>query len=88
MKKSKFKKPDIPQCLLWEYDLETFNFQKSYRIVCERVFERGNVYQWQEIARCYTSEQIIDAINWSAQMDQRDKDFCYLFIKSDFIHAP
>ena len=85
--KEKSKKPDIPQVLLWEYDLTTFNFQKSYRIVCERVLERGNLYQWREMIRCYTIEQIKDAIDWSAQMDKRDKDFSYFFLESDLVRA-
>jgi hypothetical protein len=37
--------------------------------------------------RCYTIEQIKDAIDWSAQMDERDKDFSYFFLESDFIYA-
>jgi hypothetical protein len=38
------KRPDIiNQVLLWEYDLDTFNYEKSYKIVIERVIERGNL---------------------------------------------
>jgi hypothetical protein len=85
--KSLFRKPDIPQNLLWEYDLTTFNYLKSYRIVCERILERGNLYQWREMLSCYTLEQIKDAIDWSAQMDQRDKNFSYFFLESDFVRA-
>ncbi|MDX2195069.1 MAG: hypothetical protein NW207_01515 [Cytophagales bacterium] len=84
-KKTSFSNPDIPQTLLWEYDLTTFNYQKSYRIVCERILQLGNLYQWREMLRCYTKAQIKDAIDWSAQLDQRDKDFAYFFLESDLI---
>jgi len=31
----------INSALLREYDLDTFNYEKSYKIVIERVLERG-----------------------------------------------
>lgn len=82
------QKPSIiNSALLWEYDLETFNWEKSYKIVIERVLERGNLKQWREMITCYTPNQIDDAINWSAQLDTRDKDFSRFFLKSKFLHA-
>lgn len=80
-------KPDIPQTLLWEYDLETFNWDKSAKIVIERVLERGNIYQWKEMIRYYSSEQISETIEWSAQLDSRDKEFARFFLKSGYLHA-
>ncbi len=37
------QKPDLSKHLLWEYDFEKFDFKKSYRIIIERVLERGNL---------------------------------------------
>ncbi len=34
-------KPNLPGRLLWEYDLETFNYDRSYKIVIERVLQLG-----------------------------------------------
>lgn len=36
-------RPNIPARLLWEYNYETFNFDKSYKIVVERVMQRGDL---------------------------------------------
>jgi hypothetical protein len=80
-------KPNIPANLLWEFDYETFNFDKSAKIVIERVMERGNLNHWREIKRYYTIEQILETIEWSAQLNKRDKDFCRFFINSDIINA-
>lgn len=33
----------INPALLWEYDLETFNYDKSYKIVIERILQMGNL---------------------------------------------
>ena len=80
-------KPNINSALLWEYNLETFNWKKSYKIVIERVLQLGNLEEWQEMYRCYTIDQIKETIEWSAQLDERDKEFSRLFLNSDYLHA-
>lgn len=81
-------KPDIINpALLWEYDLDTFDYDKSYKIVIERVLERGNLEEWREMVRIYTKLQILETIEWSAQLDKRDKDFSKFFLTSEFLHA-
>ena len=77
----------INPALLWEYDLDTFNYQKSYKIVIERVLERGNIEEWKEICRLYPKEKILETIDWSAQLEDRDKQFSKLFLNSDMLHA-
>jgi hypothetical protein len=82
------KRPHIiNSALLWEYDLETFNYKKSYKIVIERVLERGNLEEWREMVKLYTKEQILETIEWSAQLEKRDKEFSKFFLTSDFLHA-
>jgi hypothetical protein len=82
------KRPHIiNQALLWEYDLETFNYEKSYKIVIERVLERGNLEEWREMVRLYSKEKILETIEWSAQLDKRDKEFSKFFLTSGFLHA-
>jgi hypothetical protein len=82
------KRPDIiNQQLLWEYDLDTFNYVKSYKIVIERVLERGTLEQWREMVQLYPREKILETIEWSAQLDKRDKEFCRFFLDSEFLHA-
>lgn len=77
----------INSALLWEYDLETFNYEKSYKIVIERVLERGNLDQWCEMVRLYSKKQILETIDWSAQLERQDKEFSRFFLKSTFLHA-
>ena len=84
---STHKKPDIRSSLLWEYDMETFNWERSYKIVIERVVQRGWLNEWKEIYKFYKPEKIIETIEWSKQLDIRDKDFTYLFLKSTLLHA-
>ena len=76
---------DIPAKLLWEFEYENFNFDKSYKIVIERVLERGNMKEWRVIVRYYSKEQILETIDWSAQLEEQDKRFSRLFLNSDFV---
>lgn len=80
-------KPNLPGRLLWEYDLETFNYDRSYKIVIERVLQLGDLLEWQEILSYYGEPKIIETIEWSAQLARREKDFSRFFLKSDFLHA-
>lgn len=81
------QKPNIRTHLLWEYNLETFNWQKSYKIVIERVIQLGTMEDWKEILAFYTLDQIHETIGWSNQLDSRDKNFAKLFLQSDYFHA-
>lgn len=77
----------INTALLWEYDLETFNYDKSFKIVIERVLQMGNLEEWRNMVKYYSREQILETIEWSAQLDKRDKDFSKFFLNSGFLHA-
>jgi hypothetical protein len=77
----------INSALLWEYDLETFNYKKSYKIVIERILQMGNLEEWRNMVRFYSNNQILETIDWSAQLDKRDKDFARFFLNSDFLDA-
>ena len=80
-------KPNIPDRLLWEYDVDTFNYDNSYKIVIERVLQLGDLQEWREILAYYGEQKILETIDWSAQLERRDKLFSKFFLKSDFLHA-
>ena len=80
-------RPNISDTLLWEYDLKTFHWDKSYKIVIERVLERGNLKEWKEIFKFYGKEKILETIDWSAQLKKKDKEFSRFFLNSEFLNA-
>lgn len=81
------QKPEISPTLLWEYDLEKFDFDKSYKIVIERVLQMGNLKEWREMYHFYGEAKILETIEWSSQLIDRDKKFSKFFLKSDFLDA-
>jgi hypothetical protein len=81
------KKPNIQSRLLWEYDVEKFDWERSYKIVIERVIQLGWLEDWKEMYKFYGPEKILETVEWSKQLDKRDKNFTRLFLKSDMLHA-
>ncbi|MBS1486652.1 MAG: hypothetical protein JST43_03615 [Bacteroidetes bacterium] len=79
--------PNINGRLLWEYNLDTFNYDKSYKIVIERVLQLGTIEEWKAILNYYGEQKILETIHWSAQLRPHEKEFSMLFLKSDFLHA-
>lgn len=80
-------RPNISDTLLWEYDINTFHWDRSYKIVIERVLEMGNMEEWKEILGFYSKEQILETIDWSAQLNNHEKEFSRFFLNSEFINA-
>ncbi len=78
-------KPNIPDYLLWEYDLTTFNYEKSYKIVIERILLRGTIEDWKQMLHFYPKDKILETIEWSKQVAKREKDFAILFLQSDIL---
>lgn len=79
--------PDISRHLLWEYDLNTFNYDRSKRVVIERVIERGTLKDWREIVRYFGKNEILNIARLSKQLSKRDKRFAEIFVHSSLIHA-
>jgi hypothetical protein len=39
--------------LLWEFDADTIDFSKHYRIIIERIIERGGMDEWRGAVKHY-----------------------------------
>jgi len=83
----KAKTIDISPHLLWEYDLSTFDFDRSKAIIIERVIERGRLSDWQAIYSYYGKEEILEVAKNSKQLSARDKVFTTIFVNSPLIYA-
>ena len=81
------QKPNLPAYLFWEYDLNTFDYEKSYKIVIERVLQMGTPQDWKTIIEFYPQSKIIETIEWSAQIDKYEKEFSLNFLKSDYLNV-
>lgn len=83
MSEVKQVKLNLPRHLLWEYDMDKFDFDKSWFIVVERVIERGNILEWRQTQNYYGKEKMLKVANASRQLTNRDKAFTKLYIHSN-----
>lgn len=59
------ERPDLSilrKMLFWDTDISKINWQKQWRAVIERVFERGNDHEKEEILRFYGADKIAAVI--------------------------
>ena len=80
--------PRIPAHLLWEYDLEQFDYDRSRSVVVIRVVQRGDLAAWRSIFDYYGKEEILRITQSTRQLDERDKRFVRLFIESPWVKQP
>lgn len=55
-------KPRLNNRIFWDIDFNKIDYEKSYRSVIERVFERGDVEDIREVRRYYGDTKIIGAL--------------------------
>lgn len=79
--------PCIRRHLLWEYDWETIDFSLLAAVVIERVIERGNPAEWQEIVNFYGRDKILNVAEKSTRLDLKHKNFTRIYLQSSFIHV-
>ncbi len=75
----------LPKHFLWEYNYDSFDFDRGYKLVIERVLQRGNLEDWKNILHYYGREKILEVNEWSRQLDDRDKNFTRIFIDSEML---
>lgn len=68
--------------LLWEYDLDAFDFQRSADLVIERIIQRGNRAEWRSMILYYGAEKVLSVARASRQLDRKDKNFAELYVFS------
>lgn len=80
--------PTIRRHLLWEYEWEKIDFTRLANVVIERVIERGNPFEWQEIVDFHGVNKILSIAEKSPRLDSKHKNFTRIYLQSGFIHDP
>lgn len=57
--------PTLNKALFWDTDIQRIDWERQYRAVIQRVFERGNENDRNEIIRFYGAEKIKQALEES-----------------------
>ncbi len=56
-------RPKLRRGLFWDTDIEKIDWQRQRRAVIQRVFERGNSEEKEEITRFYGNSEIKQFLN-------------------------
>jgi antitoxin HigA-1 len=60
------QKPDLQKIrpvIFWDTNLDKINWQRQYKAVIRRIFERGNAAEKKEVTRFYGQEKVDKALN-------------------------
>jgi hypothetical protein len=57
----KVLRPNLPKELFWEFDFEKIDWQREYRTIMERVLDKGDKAEWEEMIRFYGTDKVIRA---------------------------
>lgn len=63
--------------LLWEVDLNSFDYNKSSQLVVERVVQRGDTDDWLTILNLYGYEGVRDHIKNIPHLNNKDMNFVH-----------
>jgi len=58
----KVDRPNLPKVLFWEFDYDKMDWQRAYRTVIERVLDKGDESEWEEMIRFYGRERVVHAL--------------------------
>src|SRR5665647_349098 len=70
----------VRQTLLWEYDMEQFDWQNMRTVVVQRVIERGRMQDFYAILNLYGLKGVKEAIKSIPYLNPKDQTFvCNIF---------
>ena len=55
-------RPNLPKVLFWEFDYDKIDWKRAYKTIIERVLDKGNTAEWEELIRFYGKDKIIFAL--------------------------
>lgn len=58
----KVKRPELPKVLFWDFDFDRLDWNRSYRTIIERVLDKGDTRDWEEMIKFYGRENVIRAL--------------------------
>ncbi|WP_165759051.1 DUF6922 domain-containing protein [Niastella yeongjuensis] len=56
------QKPNLPKRLFWDWNYDKIDWDKHYLAVIDRVIERGNREEWNEVVHFYGSNHVNDVL--------------------------
>ncbi len=72
----KMTKPILAKRIFWDVDFEKIDYDKKYKFVIERTFERGDIDDIRQVRRYYGDEKVIEALITARYLFDETIEFC------------
>jgi hypothetical protein len=56
------QRPNLPKVLFWEFDYDKMDWKRAFKTIIERVLDKGNTAEWEELIRFYGEDKVIHAL--------------------------
>ena len=70
--------------LFWDVDFAKLDADKHYRLIIERIIERGTFNQFRQVEKYYGKEKLIDVIKNINTMNEKDMNFVSSYFNIPF----
>lgn len=77
----------LRKTLFWDVDLQSVEIHKHQRLIIERVFLRGNLFELKQLVKVFDKNIIAETLKKSGSLDKKTLSFIckfYSLKKSDF----
>lgn len=68
--------PELPKRIFWDVDFDKINYDKKWKSVIERVFDRGDINDIRQARRYYGDEKVIEALTSAKYLFDETINFC------------
>jgi hypothetical protein len=72
----KITKPILAKRIFWDTNFENLDYDKNYRSIIERVFDRGDIEDIRQVRRYYGDEKVIEALTTAKYLFDETINFC------------
>jgi hypothetical protein len=69
-------KPILAKRIFWDTNFDNLDYDKSYRSIIERVFDRGDIEDIRQVRRYYGDEKVIEALTTARYLFDETINFC------------
>ena len=69
-------KPILDKRIFWDVDFDKIDYDKKWKTVIERVFDRGDINDIRQARRYYGDEKVIQALTSAKYLFDETINFC------------
>ena len=69
-------KPILDKRIFWDVDFDNIDYDKKWKTVIERVFDRGDINDIRQVRRYYGDEKVMEALTTAKYLFDETINFC------------